>query len=113
RSDHGDDIPAALRDGEPVHDVLIHVPGGGQYIAQRRRALAEALAQRATLAHPHPDLLQAPRALGDHALADRLVRGARYGAQIEPLGVDFLGDPLSGALAVEHRVAEPVRDPEA
>ena len=111
RADHRDDVPAGFGDREAVDDVLVHVPGRGQHVAQRRRALAEALAQLAALAHAPGDLGDAALALLRDPRPDRTVLRARQRAQVESPRVDGLGDLLGrAALVVEQRVAQPVAD---
>jgi hypothetical protein len=77
RSDHRDDVPAGFGDREAVDDILVDVPRRGQHVAQWRRALAEALAQLAALAHAPCDLGDAALALPRDPRSDRIVLRSR------------------------------------
>ena len=95
RADHRDDVPAGLRHGLGVDDVLVHVAGGREHVAQRRRGpsprrsrIAPALLEAAV------DLRDPRRALLADALADRRLLGLVEARQVELAGAHGFGDLL-------------------
>ena len=104
--------PPASRDGLGVHDVLVHVAGGRQHVAQRRGGFAEALAHRPALLEARARSRAAARAhssLTRSRIAPLLGRLEREQVELAGARPPRRSAAASGRVC-EHRVAQPVGD---